>query len=224
MRVRVRLFASLREAVGQEAVDLEVPEACSVDGLLRAFHAAYPKAEAMGPVLVAVNQEIGEDATAVHAGDEVALLPPVSGGGMDRVVEGDFDVEAVLQALGDRREGATVLFFGSVRDATEGRGVKRLHYEVYREMAEGTIRRIEEEVRRAHAVRRVLAIHRIGDLAPGEKTILVAAVARHRHAAFDACREALDRVKAEAPVWKKEVYEDGEAWVRHAHAEPPAPE
>ncbi len=218
--MRVRLFASLREAVGQEAVDLEVPDACSVNALLKTFHAAYPKAQGMGPVLVAVNQEIGQDDTAVQAGDEVALLPPVSGGGLDRVVEADFDVEGVLRTLQQPEEGATVLFFGSVRDATEGRAVKRLHYEVYREMAESTLRRIEEEVRQAYHVRRVLVIHRVGDLPPGEKTILVAAVGRHRHEAFDACREALDRAKAEAPIWKKEVYVDGEAWVRHEHAEP----
>ncbi len=138
---------------------------------------------------------------------------------MKRIVEGDFDLVSVLEELRYPEEGALVFFFGTVRDNSDGKTVKLLRYEVYRDMAEACIRRIEEEVRRKLAVRKVLVLHRVGELAPGERTILVAAVARHRQEAFEACKLALERIKAEAPVWKKEVYEDGEAWVRHEHLE-----
>lgn len=136
---------------------------------------------------------------------------------MDRIVERDFDLASVMRELAYPEEGATTIFFGSVRDNAGENRVNLLHYEVYREMAEAYIRRIEEEVRKKHGARRVLVLHRVGDLEPGEKTILVASVARHREEAFAACREALERVKAEAPIWKKEVYEQGARWVRHAH-------
>ncbi|MEE9601446.1 MAG: molybdenum cofactor biosynthesis protein MoaE [Thermoplasmata archaeon] len=138
---------------------------------------------------------------------------------MKRIVEEDFDVASVLQELRHPEEGALALFFGSVRDNSAGKSVRRLRYEVYREMAEAYIRRIEEEVRKEVGVRRVLVLHRTGDLAPGERTIMVAAVSRHRQEAFEACRKALERVKAEAPIWKKEVYESGEAWVRHRNVD-----
>ncbi len=138
---------------------------------------------------------------------------------MKRVVTADFDVNAVLEELRYPEEGGLVLFFGSVRSVNGGKSVKTLHYEAYEEMAESDIRKVEEEVQEEFGVRRVLVQHRIGDLKPGEKTILVAAVARHRQKAFDACRRALERVKAEIPVWKKEIYEDGEAWLRHQHLE-----
>ncbi len=134
---------------------------------------------------------------------------------MRRIVE-DFDLDAVLEELTYPEEGALVFFLGSVRNSATGKPVRALRYEVYRDMAEDHIRRIEEEVRAKMAVQRVLVLHRVGELAPGEKTVLVAAVARHRHEAFEACRLALERVKAEAPIWKKEIYEDGEAWVRHS--------
>ncbi len=112
-----------------------------------------------------------------------------------------------------------MVFFGTVRNRTADKTVTTLHYEAYEEMAESSIRTVEEEVREEFGVHRVFVQHRVGDLKPGEKTVLVAAVARHRHEAFEACRHALERVKAEVPVWKKEIYEDGEVWVRSPHRE-----
>ncbi len=138
---------------------------------------------------------------------------------MRRVVEGELEISSALEELRHPEAGALVLFFGSVRGNTAGKAVKRLHYEVYEEMAEAVIRRIEEAMQAETGVHRVRIQHRVGDLAPGERTILVAALGRHRQEAFQACRRALERVKAEAPIWKKEVYEDGEAWVRHEHTE-----
>ncbi len=138
---------------------------------------------------------------------------------MKRVVTEDFDVDAVLEELRNPEEGGLVLFFGSVRSPNAGKTVKSLHYEAYEGMAESYIRKVEGEVQEEFGVRRVLVQHRVGDLEPGERTILVAAVGRHRQEAFDACRQALERVKAEIPVWKKEIYRDGEAWVRHRHLE-----
>ena len=143
---------------------------------------------------------------------------------MKRIVRDDFQTEKVLELLRSPKDGAIVTFFGSVRDSFEGREVKLLRYEVYDEMAEASIRRIEEEVREASGADRVFVQHRVGDLMPGDPTILVAASSPHREAAFEACRVALERVKTEVPVWKKEIYEDGgEAWVE-SHAGPPPSE
>ncbi|MFQ6013726.1 MAG: molybdenum cofactor biosynthesis protein MoaE [Thermoplasmata archaeon] len=143
---------------------------------------------------------------------------------MQRIVKDEFRTEEVLEALRSPKRGALVTFYGSVRDNFEGRKVKLLRYEVYHEMAEASIRRIEKEVREASGADRVLIQHRIGDLGPGDHTILVAASSPHREAAFEACRVALERVKTEVPVWKKEIYEDGgEAWVE-SHAGPPPSE
>lgn len=215
MKVKVRLFASLREEVGQEEVELEASDNCTVSELLEAFASRFPKAASYGPILVAVNKEIARPKQAVDEDDEVAFLPPVSGGNdRDRIVREDFNLESLLEELTHPEEGAIVLFLGSVRGSSGQKRVRALRYEVYEEMADEMIRRIEEEVRQDSGVRRVLVQHRVGDLTPGERTILVAAVARHRGEAFDACRKALERVKAKAPIWKKEVYDDGEAWVR----------
>ncbi len=143
---------------------------------------------------------------------------------MQRIVRDEFQSEEVLDALRSPKDGALVAFYGSVRDRFEGREVKVLRYVVYDEMAEASIRRIEEEVREASGADRVFVQHRVGDLKPGDPTILVAASSPHRQAAFDACRAALERVKTEVPVWKKEIYEDGgEAWVE-SHAGPPPSE
>ncbi len=143
---------------------------------------------------------------------------------MKRIVQDDFQTAEVLERLRSPRDGALVAFFGSVRDSFEGRKVKLLRYEVYDDMAEASIRRIEEEVRKASGADQVFVQHRVGDLMPGDPTILVAAASPHREAAFDACRAALERVKTEVPVWKKEIYEDGgEAWVE-SHAGPPPSE
>ncbi|MFQ5837862.1 MAG: molybdenum cofactor biosynthesis protein MoaE [Thermoplasmata archaeon] len=138
---------------------------------------------------------------------------------MRRILEEDFDVASVLKELRYPEEGAVALFLGSVRDNSGGKAVRALRYEVYREMAEAYIRRIEEKVREEMGARRVLVQHRVGELGPGERTILVAAVGRHRGEAFEACRKALERVKSEVPIWKKEIYDQGEAWVKHRHAE-----
>ncbi len=143
---------------------------------------------------------------------------------MKRIVRVNFQTEEVLRRLHSPKDGALVAFFGSVRDSFKGREVKLLRYEVYDDMAEASIRRIEGEVREASGADQVFVQHRVGDLKPGDPTILVAASAPHRQAAFDACRLALERVKTEVPVWKKEIYEDGgEAWVE-SHAGPPPSE
>ncbi|MFQ5908615.1 MAG: molybdopterin converting factor subunit 1 [Thermoplasmata archaeon] len=225
MQVQVRLFASLREEVGRETVALEVENPADVQSLLRAFSEAYPRARSVEQAIVAVNQEVADGQTPVQAEDEVALLPPVSGGRVERIVQGDFETEAVLQALRSPKDGALVAFYGSVRDNFEGREVRLLRYEVYDDMAEAAIRRIEEEVRAASGADQVFVQHRVGELAPGEHTILVAAAAPHRHEAFEACQTALERVKTEVPVWKKELYADGgEAWVEGHAGPPPSPE
>lgn len=130
---------------------------------------------------------------------------------MERIVTTDFDVAAVLDALRSDADGATALFFGTVRSRAQGKEVALLRYEVYEAMAERTIRRIEAEVAEAEGAHRVRIQHRTGDLKPGDRTVLVAAASPHRPEAFAACRRALERVKAEVPVWKKEIYADGSA-------------
>ncbi|MFQ5919909.1 MAG: molybdenum cofactor biosynthesis protein MoaE [Thermoplasmata archaeon] len=219
----MRLFASLREEIGGESVELELEIPATVEDLLKAFSDTYPQARTVGQAIVAVNQEVANRDARVDASDEIAFLPPVSGGSVKRIVRDDFHTEA-LRPLRSPNDGALVTFFGSVRDSFEGREVKLLRYEVYDEMAEAAIRRIEEEVKEASGADQVFIQHRIGDLKPGDHTILVAASSPHREAAFEACRIALERVKTEVPVWKKEIYRDGgEAWVE-SHAGPPPSE
>jgi molybdopterin synthase catalytic subunit len=213
MTVTVLYFAAAREAAGASRESLDQPPA-SVGGLRRALLALHPR---LGPVLsrsrIAVDGAFAEDDAPLPDGAEVAILPPVAGGAPAfAVVDRPLRLDEVVEAVAAPGCGGLVTFTGLVRESTGGRRVERLEYEAYVGMAERTLARIGEEVGARHKCR-VSVLHRIGVLVPGEAAVVIACAAPHRAPAFLACEEVLERLKKEAPIWKREVYSDGAEWV-----------
>ena len=197
MIVSVRLFAGLRERAGRDRVELELPDGATVSDLLAAMDVA-PRS-----CVVAINREYADEGQPVRAGDEVALVPPVSGGAgvvrTVRVTAKPLDLGAVAAAVRDPAAGAVVLFEGVTREVPE------LDYEAYVDMAEQRLRAIGEEVAAAYGLTAVALEHRTGTVPLGEPSVIVGASAPHRSEAFNGARALIDRVKAEAPIWKVEV-------------------
>jgi molybdopterin synthase catalytic subunit/molybdopterin converting factor small subunit len=197
MVVSVRLFAGLRERAGAAHVDVDLPDDATVADLLAAMDLA-PRS-----CVAAINREYAEPAARISPGDEVALVPPVSGGDDTvrrvRVTGRPLDVAALSAAVRDPRAGAVVLFEGVTREVSE------LEYEAYAEMAAERIGRIAAEEAERHGLCAVAVDHRTGTVALGEPSVVVAASAPHRGEAFAGARAVIDRVKAEAPIWKVEV-------------------
>ncbi len=209
MLVSVRLFAGLRERAGTDRLEVELPDGARVSDVLAAM-ASTPVGE-LGPreCVVAVNREYAAADEPVHQGDEVALVPPVSGGEGTvrrvRVTAEPLDLAALADAVRDPRAGAVVLFEGVTRDVAE------LDYEAYAEMAVARIEAIAAEEAERHGLCGVAVEHRTGTVALSEPSVVVAASAPHRGEAFAGARARIDRVKAEAPIWKVEVGADGGA-------------
>jgi MoaE-MoaD fusion protein len=206
MRVSVRLFAGLRERAGADRVEIELPEGARVADVLAAM-AATPVGE-LRPreCVVAVNREYAEPHERVQAGDEVALVPPVSGGAAAihvRVTGEALGLAAAAAAVRDPRAGAVVVFEGVTREVPE------LDYEAYIEMAEQKLAAIAEEEAERHGLCAVAVEHRTGTVPLSEPSVIVAASAPHRGEAFAGARAVIDRVKAEAPIWKVEVTAEG---------------
>jgi molybdopterin synthase catalytic subunit len=213
MEVTVRLFAMLRERAGTGEVTVELPEGARVRDALAALGGL---AEGL-PLVMAVNREYaGEDAP-LDPGDELALIPPVSGGEATvahaRVVAESLSLDALVERVRDPRAGAVVTFQGVTRE------VERLDYEAYEEMATERIAAIVAEAIERHGLCAAAAEHRVGEVPLSEPSVAVAVSAPHRGEAFAGAREIIDRVKAEAPIWKREV-EGGEGrWVEGARPE-----
>jgi molybdopterin synthase catalytic subunit len=210
VRVSVRLFAGLRERAGGPRVEVDLPEGASVADLLAAMGTTPVGALSPGQCVVAINREYAEPGAPVHAGDEIALVPPVSGGaGAEdpvrgvRVTAGPLDVAALSAAVRDPRAGAVVVFEGVTRTVPE------LDYEAYEEMAAERLRAIGAEEAARHGLCAVAVEHRTGTVPLGEPSVIVAVSAAHRGEAFAGARAVIDRVKAEAPIWKVEVTERG---------------
>jgi molybdopterin synthase catalytic subunit len=213
MPVTVLYFAAAREAAGAARESLD-PVPSSVGDLRRQLLASRP---ALGPVLarsrIAVNGDFADDAAPLPPGAEVAIIPPVAGGAPAcAVVDRPLRLEEVVEAVAATGLGGLVTFTGVVRDVSHGRRVERLEYEAYAAMAERSLARIAEEVGRAHQCR-VAVVHRVGVLSPGEAAVVIACAAPHRAPAFRACEETLERLKREVPIWKREVFTDGQHWV-----------
>src|SRR3954447_10437035 len=208
MTVSVRLFAGLRERAGTDRLDVELPDGATVSELLEAL-AGTP----VGPIgprqcVVAINREYADARQPIAAGDEVALVPPVSGGEGPvraiRVTGEPLEVAALSAAVRDPRAGAVVLFEGVTREVAE------LDYEAYAEMAVERLREIAEAEAERHGLCAVAIEHRTGTVPLGDPSVLVAASAPHRGEAFAGARAVIDRVKVEAPIWKVELGEGGE--------------
>lgn len=205
MTLDVKLFAMLRERAGSDSVAVELPDGATVGDLLGELS---PLIGAM-PVRAAVNREYSAESAELRDGDEVALIPPVSGGAdvHAAVTDAPLSLDRLSRLVGREEAGAIVTFSGVTRE------VERLHYEAYSEMAEAKMAAILEEVLASSGALAIAGEHRTGSVPLGEPSVIVAASSAHRPEAFAAARAAIDRIKAEAPIWKQEV-EGGEArWV-----------
>ena len=212
MTISVRLFAILRERAGQDRIALELDTGATVDDALAALAREPGLAEPLDrmAVAMAVNRDYASGDTELHAGDELALIPPVSGGGAAvhaRVSAEALSLERIAALVVRPAAGAVVSFQGITRE------VESLEYEAYAEMAEERIAAILIDCCERHDLEAAAAEHRTGTVPLGEPSVIVAVAAGHRGEAFAGAREAIDRIKAEAPIWKQEV-EGGEArWV-----------
>jgi molybdopterin synthase catalytic subunit len=217
MKVSVRLFAGLHDLLGRRELTLELPEGATVADLRDQLSREYPVVSPFLPTLVcAVDEEYVPVETRLRDGAEVAVIPPVSGGGdpLFRVTPEPLDPQELLAAVRRDESGAVVLFSGVARNHSEGRRVRALEYDAYPSMAERKLREVAEEVRARFPDTAVAAHHRTGRLSIGETSLLVAVSAAHRREAFEACHYAVDRIKQTVPVWKKEIWEEGDgAWV-----------
>ena len=205
MTVVVRLFAGLRERAGWSQRELDVASVAEV------WQALELGDEPEG-LLYAVNREYADRGQKLHDGDEVALIPPVSGGAF-RVTEAPLSLEAVAAEVADERAGAVATFTGTVRRQSRGREVTHLEYEAYAEMAEDVMARLAGDLEARYDLCSIAIHHRVGRLEVGEASVVIAVSAPHRQDALAACKDAIDRLKETVPLWKKEVYEGGEEWV-----------
>jgi MoaE-MoaD fusion protein len=206
VRVTVRLFAGLRERAGRGRLELD--DVASVDAVWERLELGD---EPPG-LLYAVNREYVTRGHVLHDGDEVAVIPPVSGGSFVLSSQ-PLDVAAVVAEAESDDAGAISTFVGTVRRSSRGREVVRLEYEAFEEMAEPMLRSLADELTERHGLCAVAIHHRLGVVEIGEPSIVIAVSAPHRAAAIEACREAIDTLKQTIPLWKKEIYEDGSEWI-----------
>ena len=209
MRVRVRFFAGVREQVGAAERQIDVPDGATVGEAAAAIPELDDTLAGLG---YAVNREYVPAEHPLADGDEVALIPPVSGGSF-QLTEEAIDLDSLVAAVADDRAGATVTFTGMTRVESRGRRVLYLDYEAYPGMAEQELERIATRLYDSFELCGVAITHRIGRVDIGETSVAIAVSAPHRADAFAACREAIDTLKQTVPLWKKEVYEGGEEWI-----------
>ena len=208
MKVAVRLFAALRERAGARETALELDEGASIDDVWPALGLGDEPAG----LVYAVNRAYVDRGTLLADGDEVALIPPVSGGAFVLSDE-PLSLERAAAEVASDGAGAIATFVGTTRARSRGRDVIRLEYEAYEGMAEAEMERIAGVLRDRHDVIDVAIHHRVGPVEIGETSVVIAVSAAHRAAAFDACREAIDTLKQTVPLWKKELYVGGEEWI-----------
>ena len=206
MRVTIRLFAGLRERAGTGRRELEDVESVG-DVWARLDLGDEPPG-----LLYAVNREYADRDFELRDGDEVAVIPPVSGGAF-RISPDPLDVSAAVAEVATDEAGGIATFVGTVRNSSRGRDVDYLEYEAFEEMAEPMLSRLAADLEEKHGLCGVAIHHRVGRVEIGEASVVIAVSAPHRAAALDACREAIDTLKTTIPLWKKEVYAGGEEWI-----------
>jgi molybdopterin synthase catalytic subunit len=208
MQVRVRLFAVLRERAGAGSVDVELPDGARVGDVWDAL--------ALGDeppgILFAVNKVYAGREATLSAGDEVALIPPVSGGSF-RLVDAPLSLDAAVDEVRGDDAGAIATFTGTVRNRSRERDVRYLEYEAYEGMAEEVMSDLATRLAERHSLTAISIHHRVGRVGIGEASVVIATSAPHRAEALAACKEAIDELKTSVPLWKKEVYEGGEEWI-----------
>lgn len=230
MEFRIQVFAGLAESMGGPSVTLPAPrEAVTVAELKMLLLEAYPQAAGvLQTSFIAVNQEYATPDQQVSITDEIAVIPPVSGGepvpdqsgqrnaeDAFRLTRDRIDTDEVLNLVLDASHGASLVFIGTTREWTYGQRTVRLDYEAYEPMAVGTMRQIGEEIEARWPGTRTAITHRLGTVHIGEASVVIAVSAPHRDACYEASRYAIERLKQIVPIWKKEIWEDGSEWKGH---------
>lgn len=225
MRIRVLFFGQLKDVVGRSEDAIEMPAGSRLETVLAYYTSQFPRLREMAAsIAMACNQEFSEPDAGLKEGDEVALMPPVSGGSLLPVVrEGagcyfavtadPIDSSELRRRIQKNGDGALLTFEGVVRDNSKGRKTRYLDYECYVPLALKTIEEIGREVLERFDVRGIAIVHRVGRLEIREISLSIVVASAHRRAAYEASLEAIDTVKKRVPVWKKEHFEDGEVWV-----------
>jgi MoaE-MoaD fusion protein len=218
MLITLRFFAVVRERLGTGEMEIELPEGSTIaDARAVVDSMAAEAAPLVQRSMAMLNQEYSSPEDLLHDGDELAFIPPVSGGDHFKVYAGQLDAQAITASVEDDGAGAVVTFLGTVRDNARGRPVTHLDYEAYPEAAEKMLAKIAGEMRDRWPVLGVAIEHRTGKLAIGEVSVVIAVSSAHRDAAFESCAYAIERIKEIVPIWKKEFYEDGEVWIGSEH-------
>jgi MoaE-MoaD fusion protein len=224
MQVRVLFFGVLKDVVGRSSEALTLPEQATARDVIEHYEQRFSSLKGMlHSIAVSVNQQYVQPGDRLRAGDEVALLPPVSGGTTsqqnsrmvrDRVaiVHEKINSASVLAEIKQPEDGAVVIFEGIVRNHSRGRYTRFLEYEGYEPMARKELESLVVQARSQYQIREVAIIHRLGRLEIGETSVLIVVVSAHRSAAFEACRWLIDTLKRTVPIWKKEHFEDGAVW------------
>lgn len=228
MQVRVKLFAVLAEKAGQRELLLDLEEGTTTEELCGVLANRFPQlGEYLNRVRFAVNQQYVPAQAGLRPGDEVALIPPVSGGAAGRkepksdliaqkrfeITTAPLQVEEVVKKVVNNRAGAVVTFIGTVREFTGDRQTLYLEYEAYEEMAEAKLAEIGQEVQQRWPEAKIAISHRVGRMQINDYSVVIAVATTHRVQAFEAGKYAIDRVKEVAPIWKKEFYVGGQGWV-----------
>jgi MoaE-MoaD fusion protein len=225
MRVRVLFFGMLKDLVGKSSDSLEIPDGASVRDVLVQLEVQIPRLkELLSSLALAVNQQYAGPETKLNPEDEVALLPPVSGGAPEATKENPagsqhalivrdlIETQRIVAGLKRGEDGAALVFEGIVRNQTRGRKTLYLDYEAYEEMAISRMEALAAQALQQFQIRDAAIVHRLGRLEIGETSVLIAVASAHRAAAFDACRWLIDTLKRTVPIWKKEHFEDGAVW------------
>ena len=230
MRIRVLLFGQLQDIAGRKEDLLDLPAGATVAAVTAHYAQQFPKFQALAPsVACSVNQEYAASSAALKDGDEVGLLPPVSGGngapetgaGEEvrelrtehcSIVREPIDLQAIQEELAAPDDGAAIFFEGVVRNNTRGRRTLYLDYQSYESMAVNEMEKLAHVALERFKVRDVRLAHRLGRLEIGETSVLIGVASAHRAAAFEACRWLIDTLKKTVPIWKKEYFEDGAVW------------
>lgn len=221
MKLRVRCFASVRELLGTDELTLELVDGSTLADLERELTARAPDFARL-PLARAVNRAYARSDTVLHDGDEVAFIPPISGGAPTRFAfqQGAIDPRALEEQCRTDGDGAVVTFLGVTRDHNDGARVRGLAYEAYEEMAVPLVERILDDVAARHELGAACVRHRLGAVPIGEASVVVVVAAPHRGPAFEACREIMDRLKAEVPIFKREELDGGSRWIGELPREP----
>ena len=225
MRIRVLLFGQLKDMLGRAEDSVDLEPGARLSHLVELYSRRFPQFQAFaGSIALSVNQEYAHTSMALKDGDEVGLLPPVSGGKSPvgstitlesehcAIVREKIDIEKIRKDIAHPGDGAAVMFDGVVRNNTRGRRTLYLDYEAYESMALNEMEKLAQAALERYQVRDVRAVHRLGRLEIGESSIVIVVASAHRGAAFDACRWLIDTLKKTVPIWKKEYFEDGAVW------------